>query len=102
MNRKTVLPLPIKPCPQNVWLNRFPAIFYDSRQYIYYKVRVLESDVSEDGGVETRDLFKVLTDIGAPPEPTWPYVPANLYAVPPASLDIVAAVPAEGWTALAA
>lgn len=55
-----------------------------SRQQIYYSVRLLEGDVGEDGGVETRDLFKILQKVGAAPESMWPYLPANLFKAPPA------------------
>lgn len=60
-----------------------------SRQQIYYGVRVIENDVSQDDGVETRDLFKVLTTTGAAPESMWPYTPQNLFTAPPA--DVLAA-----------
>jgi len=53
-----------------------------SRQQIYYSVRVLEHDVSEDAGVETRDLFAILRDVGAAPESLWGYTPSNFKLVP--------------------
>lgn len=60
-----------------------------SRQQVYYSTRVIEDDVSQDAGVETRDLFKILSSVGAAPEPLWPYIPVNLFTVPPA--DVLAA-----------
>src|ERR1700687_3039391 len=39
-----------------------------SRHQIYYCVRQLEEDISQDGGVETKDLFAILQSIGAAPE----------------------------------
>lgn len=57
-----------------------------SRHQIYYGVRVIEKDVSKDDGVETRDLFKVLTKVGAAPETLWPFVTHNLFQAPPASV----------------
>lgn len=57
-----------------------------SRLQIYADVRVLEDDFSEDGGVETRDLFKCLTKTGAAPENEWPFDIAKLFTMPPANL----------------
>lgn len=54
-----------------------------SRQQIYYCVRSKEGDVGQDGGVETKDLFIVLRDIGAAPEILWPYTPGNFIPLPP-------------------
>ena len=54
-----------------------------SRQQIYYCVREIENDVNDDGGVETKDLFEVLTKIGAAPENLWPYVPNTFRVAPP-------------------
>src|SRR5882672_1254669 len=54
-----------------------------SRQQIYYSVRQFEDDVAEDAGVETKDLFAVLKDVGAAPESLWEYTPANFKAAPP-------------------
>ncbi len=48
-----------------------------SRQQIYYDVRELEGDVSQDNGVETRDVLKVLQQIGTVTEGLWPYTPAE-------------------------
>lgn len=62
-----------------------------SRQQIYYSTRVLEKSVNADAGVQTRDLFKVLTKTGAAPESAWPYLPRNLFNPPPASVLAVAA-----------
>lgn len=63
-----------------------------SRQQIYYCTRQLENDVGQDEGVETRNLFKVLTKTGAAPETLWPYIKRNLFTPPPPSV-LVAAKP---------
>ena len=44
-----------------------------SRLQIYYDVRVIEGNVGEDTGVETRDVLKTLCNSGAAPEREWPY-----------------------------
>lgn len=61
-----------------------------SRQQIYYCVRQLEEDVLDDAGVETKDLFAILHDIGAAPESLWEYLPANFKTVPPAGVLLAA------------
>lgn len=67
-----------------------PGVAAFSRQQIYYCVRQLEGSVSEDAGVETKDLFAILHDIGAAPETLWPYEPAN-FSAPPSQEVIEAA-----------
>lgn len=57
-----------------------------SRLQIYADVRVLEDDFSQDGGVETRNLFKVLCKTGAAPETMWPFDVSKLFVLPPDSL----------------
>jgi hypothetical protein len=54
-----------------------------SRQQIYYDVRALEGDPGVDGGVETRDVLKILQQTGAITEDLWRYIPANMYTAPP-------------------
>lgn len=44
-----------------------------SRNQIYYSVRVLEGDPDKDDGIQTRDVMKILKDVGAAPETAWPY-----------------------------
>lgn len=44
-----------------------------SRQQIYYCTRQLQGHPEEDTGVENKDMFSVLHDIGAAPENLWPY-----------------------------
>lgn len=44
-----------------------------SRSQIYYSVRDLEGDPDQDDGVETRDVMRILKDIGAAPESAWPF-----------------------------
>lgn len=53
-----------------------------SRLQIYYDVREIECDVSEDSGVETRDVFKTLCNTGAAPESDWPFVLADMFKKP--------------------
>lgn len=57
-----------------------------SRQQIYYDVRLIEGTVGQDAGVETDDLFKVLTGSGAAPESLWPYTPSDFTTQPPKSV----------------
>lgn len=54
-----------------------------SRYQIYYGVRALEGDINEDGGVETRDLFRVLQLTGAAPERLWPFDKKRMFVEPP-------------------
>lgn len=44
-----------------------------SRLFIYYNVRVLEGDPSQDGGCSIADAVTVLKTQGVPPENKWPY-----------------------------
>lgn len=53
-----------------------------SREQIYYSVRVLEGDPDKDDGVETRDVMKVLKNVGAAPVAAWP-APDGIFAAPP-------------------
>jgi hypothetical protein len=63
----------------------FPEIQHPvSRNQIYWNVRDLEDDTSEDGGVDTRDVLRVLCKVGAASESLWPYGPSTLFAAPPA------------------
>jgi C1A family cysteine protease len=58
-----------------------------SRLYLYWLVRLWEgSPMSEDTGVETRDMFKVLMRYGAAPEDQWAYDTAKFADPPPWSL----------------
>lgn len=56
--------------------------FIPSRQFIYYNERVLEGDVTSDGGAQCRDALIVLNKQGVCPETEWPYIPANLATQP--------------------
>lgn len=56
--------------------------FTPSRLFIYYNERVMEGDVSQDGGAQVRDGIKSVAKLGAPPETDWPYVTAE-FAVKP-------------------
>jgi hypothetical protein len=62
--------------------NRYPV----SRNQIYWSVRDLEGDTAEDGGVETRDVLRVLCSVGAAPEMIWPYTSQTLFTAPPANV----------------
>lgn len=55
-----------------------------SRNQIYWNVRDIEGDAGQDAGVETRDVLRILTTVGAAPESLWPYEPATLLTAPPA------------------
>lgn len=57
-----------------------------SRLQIYRDVRVIEGTGDEDAGVETRDVFKTLTKVGAAPEDLWPFDLARLANTPPPSV----------------
>lgn len=61
-----------------------------SRQQIYYSVRQLEQTVGEDAGVETKDLFAILKEVGAAPESLWGYTPSNFKAAPPPGVLLAA------------
>ena len=54
-----------------------------SRHQIYHDVRKIEGTGSEDAGVETRDVFKVLTETGAAPEAFWKYEKETFAPTPP-------------------
>lgn len=54
-----------------------------SRHQIYHDVRKIEGTGSEDAGVETRDVFKTLTETGAAPEDLWPYKKETFAPTPP-------------------
>ncbi len=54
-----------------------------SRLFIYYNERLIEGDVSYDGGAQIRDGVKVVSRIGVVPEAMWPYIEADLYTEPP-------------------
>lgn len=62
-----------------------------SRLHTYWETRFLENDVEVDGGVETRDLFKVLQGYGTAPEHLWPFDLARLFVQPPSPVTIEAA-----------
>jgi hypothetical protein len=65
----------------------FPELQHPvSRNQIYWNVRDLEGDTSQDDGVDTRDVLRVLCKIGAAPEVLWPYDPHTLFRPPPASV----------------
>lgn len=55
-----------------------------SRNQIYWSVRAIEGDTGEDGGVETRDVLRVLATVGAASELLWPYNNHTLFTAPPA------------------
>lgn len=69
----------------------FPNAPPFSRLQIYYDVRVAEGDPLQDGGVETRDVLKILATQGAAPETEWPYIVANFAAPPPTAAETSAA-----------
>lgn len=48
-------------------------VFTPSRLFIYYNERVMEGDVDQDNGAQLRDGFKAVAQLGACPEPQWPY-----------------------------
>ncbi|MDR6883805.1 C1 family peptidase [Bacillus sp. 3255] len=45
-----------------------------SRLFHYWKEREIEGTINEDSGAYLRDGFKVLQQVGCPPESLWPYV----------------------------
>lgn len=62
----------------------FPEIVAQfSRLQIYYDARVIEEDVNQDDGVETRDILVTLQKLGAAPETMWPFDVAQLFTQPP-------------------
>jgi hypothetical protein len=64
----------------------YPTVQAFSRLQIYYGVRVLEGDVGQDAGVETRDVLRVLQMTGAAPETLWPFDPRKLFTEPTAGV----------------
>lgn len=67
-----------------------PEVGDFSALQIYYAVRLLENAVDEDGGVETRDVLKVLKDIGAAPASIFPFDPSKVLVPPPEETAIEA------------
>lgn len=61
----------------------YPDVPHFSRLQIYYDVRALEGDTSEDDGVQTRDVLKTLCLGGAAPEEDWPFDLKMLTQHPP-------------------
>jgi hypothetical protein len=59
-----------------------PSIPAFSRLQIYYGVRVVEGDVSQDDGVETRDVLAELQITGAAPEALWPFDLRQMFVQP--------------------
>ena len=55
-----------------------------SRLFIYYNERLMEGTVKQDGGAQIRDGIKSVAQVGAPPEPLWPYIVAKFAVKPPA------------------
>ena len=53
-----------------------------SRLFIDYNERLMEGTVKQDGGAQIRDGIKSVAQVGAPPEPLWPYIVAK-FAVKP-------------------
>jgi C1A family cysteine protease len=72
----------------------YPSVAAFSRLQIYYGVRLIEGDVSQDDGVETRDVLRFLQITGAAPEPLWPFDIGRMFHQPPP--DVYQA--AEGYT----
>lgn len=64
----------------------YPEVGGFSALQIYYSVRVLEKDPTEDAGVETRDVLKVLKDIGAAPASNFPFDPSKVLVQPSESV----------------
>jgi C1A family cysteine protease len=62
-----------------------------SPSQIYYSVRVIEGDVDKDDGVETRNVMKALKDVGAAPEPAYPFDPEKILDAPPPDVIKIAA-----------
>lgn len=54
-----------------------------SRLFIYWNERDREGTVREDAGAQIRTGMKVLSKLGVPPEPLWPYRVARFAARPP-------------------
>lgn len=53
-----------------------------SRLFIYYCERTIEGTTDSDSGAQIRDGVKAVAKLGAPPEETWPYDPAQLTVEP--------------------
>lgn len=61
-----------------------------SRNQVYYSVRDMQGDVFTDSGVETRNVLKVLTKVGAAYERSWSYGKDTLFKKPPAPVLVEA------------
>jgi C1A family cysteine protease len=58
-----------------------------SPRYIYYKTRELEGTVDSDAGATLLDAVKVVSQVGAVAEETWPYRPGEFRAKPPNDVE---------------
>jgi len=56
-----------------------------SRLFLYYQERVIEGDVSQDGGAQMRDIGKALSTYGVCPETDEPYNAAKFTVKPSAT-----------------
>lgn len=72
----------------------YPSVPNFSRLQIYYSVRTIEGDISQDEGVETRDVLRIMQVTGTAPEAVWPFDKAHIFAPPPASVYAAG----EGYT----
>lgn len=60
------------------------AFITPSRLFIYYNERVIEGDISQDGGAQLRDGISSVSSQGVCPESEWPYSDqGNQFAITP-------------------
>ncbi len=67
------------------WLKQYYPKLDLSRLDLYWQVRLMEGSTAEDSGVQTRDLFAVMEQVGVRPESEWPYDIDKLLVEPPPS-----------------
>ena len=65
--------------------------FNISRLFLYWNVRKLYNELSDDNGSRIIDCINVLSSIGAPPEFVFPYNEKKIYSKPDTSLNLFAA-----------
>ena len=64
---------------------KLPHVWRPSRLMIYYNERVMEGDVSTDGGAQIRDGIKTVVTEGVCSEDLWPYDITKFADAPPAN-----------------
>ena len=61
----------------------YSNVFYPSRLFVYYNIRLMKHTVNTDNGGSIRDALKALFAYGACPEQMWDYKIENFAVAPP-------------------